>query len=558
MSDGETTARAAQQAPSSAQVHAHASLSRRAVLAHLRHELRTPINAIVGYSEMLIEEAEDRRQNSVVADLTRIRTAGMQVRDLVDLFLDPARAEASLGSMDPERFEARLRHDLRVPINTIVGYAELLQEDAKTSDRAHLVPDFERIRAAGEGLLEVINGISKLSNPEEAHLDTSAGSKSALAQDAVTSIHAPRNSAAVAWGGERSRLLVVDDTATTRDLLSRRLMREGYAVAVAGNGREALERIRTEGFDLVLLDIMMPELNGFEVLKRIKSDERLRHIPIIMISALDESESVVQCIERGAEDYLPKPFDPVLLRARIGSSLERKRLRDREQAYLQQLRIERERAERLLLNVLPQPIVDRLKRGETVIADSFSEVTVLFADLVEFTELSGRIAPAELVQRLNEIFSTFDELAERYGLEKIKTIGDAYMVVGGVPTPRAEHAEAIAEMALDMMQATNRAASGDGKPFRIRAGIHTGPVVAGIIGTAKFAYDLWGDTVNIASRMESHGIPGSIQVSPASYARLRNKYVFAERGVIELKGKGSMQTYLLTGRKERITARASA
>jgi class 3 adenylate cyclase len=212
------------------------------------------------------------------------------------------------------------------------------------------------------------------------------------------------------------------------------------------------------------------------------------------------------------------------------------------------LQLEQERSERLLLNVLPAPIAARLKAGEGVIADAFPEVTVLFADLVGFTRRSQQIGPAQVVATLNELFSEFDQLAQRHGLEKIKTIGDAYMVAGGLPTPRPDHAEAIAEMALAMQAEVARHADPSGQPLAVRIGIDTGPVEAGVIGTTKFSYDLWGDTVNTASRMESHGIPGCIQVTARTYQRLRDGYRLERRGPIPVRGMGEMVTWFLVGR----------
>ncbi|NEP11948.1 MAG: PAS domain S-box protein [Symploca sp. SIO2C1] len=220
------------------------------------------------------------------------------------------------------------------------------------------------------------------------------------------------------------------------------------------------------------------------------------------------------------------------------------------------LQAEKEKSERLLLNILPEAIVKRLKQdhwelgksnGEALIAEQFDEVTIMFADIVGFTPLSARIAPKELVNLLNHIFSLFDQLAQKHGLEKIKTIGDAYMVAGGLPVPKDNHAEAIADMALDMQQAINQFQVETGEKFAIRIGINTGPVVAGVIGIKKFIYDLWGDTVNVASRMESQGEPGSIQVSATVYERLQDKYLLEERGAIAVKGKGTMTTYWLLG-----------
>lgn len=218
-----------------------------------------------------------------------------------------------------------------------------------------------------------------------------------------------------------------------------------------------------------------------------------------------------------------------------------------------ELQHEKERSESLLLNILPEAIANRLKADPSTIADSFAEVTILFADIVGFTDMSSRISPITLVSVLNEVFSVFDRLADRHGLEKIKTIGDAYMVVGGLPMPRNDHAEAIADMALDMLLAIESFNLNAKFPelttnLSMRIGVNTGAVVAGVIGKNKFIYDLWGDTVNIASRMESHGIAGSIQVTEATYVRLQHKFQLEERGAIAIKGRGEMQTYWLRGK----------
>ena len=227
------------------------------------------------------------------------------------------------------------------------------------------------------------------------------------------------------------------------------------------------------------------------------------------------------------------------------------RVRERT-AQLQETNVEllkeQEKSDRLLLNILPESIAARLKDGQSSIADGFAEVTILFADIVGFTVLSAQRSPEELLDFLNEIFSAFDYLTEKYGLEKIKTIGDAYMVVGGLPNPSTNHAESIAEMALDMQDELAKFNAKHHAEINIRIGINTGPAIAGVIGTKKFIYDLWGDAVNTASRMESHGIAGAIQVTQSTYDILQNKYLFKERGTIHVKGKGDMNTYLLAGR----------
>jgi adenylate cyclase len=224
-------------------------------------------------------------------------------------------------------------------------------------------------------------------------------------------------------------------------------------------------------------------------------------------------------------------------------------LRKKEFRARQELEIAQQQSEKLILNILPRVIAEQLKQEHTTIADSFLEVTVLFADIVGFTELSSHTPPPQLVELLNTIFCLFDELAELHGVEKIKTIGDAYMAVAGLPNHRSDHAIAIANMALDMQKSVNQFNQEQNQSFRLRIGISTGPVVAGVIGLKKFAYDLWGDTVNTASRMESHGIAGTIQVCEASYDLLKEQYLLEKRGLIKVKGKGEMITYLLKGIK---------
>jgi guanylate cyclase len=231
------------------------------------------------------------------------------------------------------------------------------------------------------------------------------------------------------------------------------------------------------------------------------------------------------------------------------------RARERAMAELARqhhaLELEQAKSERLLLNVLPGPVAARLKEADGIIADACPEVTVLFADIVGFTQLSERLPAAELVGVLDNVFARWDTLARNRGVEKIKTIGDAYMVASGIPMPREDHAEAIAEMALAMGPELARVAAETGLTLQVRIGIDTGPVTAGVIGRAKFIYDLWGDTVNTASRMESHALPGTIHVTQRTHARLEGRYELRPRGTIEVKGKGPLSTYLLIGRREK-------
>ena len=354
------------------------------------------------------------------------------------------------------------------------------------------------------------------------------------------------------------KVLVVDDSKTLRRILIRELNGIGITnISEAGDGNEAVERLRVESFDLMLLDMEMPELDGLGVLKVVKSTPELSYLPVIIVSSAEDFDRIVECIQVGAEDYLPKPFNVVLLRARVFSSLEKKRLRDLDREHILELQREKEmlhieqmKSEKLMLNILPKPIADRLKRGEKNIAGSYPEVTVLFSDLVGFTKMSAKKTAPELVKLLNDIFSRFDKRAELLGLEKIKTIGDAYMAVGGLPIPRSDHAEIVADMALGMYQDLADFNQDNQQEIQMRIGIHSGPVVAGVIGFTKFSYDLWGNTVNTASRMESTSGNGRIQVSAITHELLKEHFVLEEREMIECKGLGPMLTSYVNARKQ--------
>lgn len=352
---------------------------------------------------------------------------------------------------------------------------------------------------------------------------------------------------------DRANILVVDDTPDNLRLLSAILTDQGYRVRKALNGQTALKTVRTVPPDLILLDINMPGINGYEVCQELKADDQTKEIPIIFISALDDVLDKVKAFNVGGVDYITKPFQAEEVIARIDNQLTIRQLQKQLQSQNDLLRQEQEKSERLLLNILPKSIVTQLKEDQNAIAEQFNEATFLFADLVGFTGLSAPMTPGEVVKLLNEIFSTFDQIVERQGLEKIRTIGDSYFVAGGLPLRRDDHAEAIAEMALEMQQKISHFQWSNGESLQLRIGINTGgPVVAAVIGIKKFAYDVWGDTVNIASRMESQGVPGKIQVTSATYERLRDQYLFQERGAITVRGKGEMTTYWLLGKKSEI------
>jgi class 3 adenylate cyclase len=491
-----------------------------ALAAFLRQEFGSSVAAIIGFVEILIEDARRHGLEGYLPDLERMRSAATQLSTLVTQAVD------AFGSSPGET--ATFRHDLRTPLNAIKGYGELLIEEAH--DRAHdaLQQDLAKVVDLADRLLGEIDRLAAAAVPPTDVVGN--------VLRAIKPLDAPDSGYRSAASGH---ILIVDDNVSNRDLLSRRLAREGYRTTTAEDAAAAFAQIAHEPFDLVLLDLMMPGISGFEALCRLKSEASTRHIPVIMISALDELDSAVRCIEAGAEDYLPKPFNPVLLRARIAACLERKRLLD-------ELRIEQERSEALLLNILPRAVVARMRQGETVIADRIPEATVLFSDLVDFTGLSATLPPEETVKLLGLLFSQFDDLALRCGLETIKTVGDGYMVTSGILERRPDGASAVAEMGLSMLDITESASRAfDGK-LQLRIGIHTGgPIVAGVLGTHKVAFDVWGDAVNTAKRMETYGLPGRVHVSATTRQALGNGFSFEPRGPLDIKGKGPMETYFL-------------
>ena len=333
-------------------------------------------------------------------------------------------------------------------------------------------------------------------------------------------------------------VLVVDDEEQNRSLLRDPLEARGYTVTEAESGLQALKEIAKNPPDAILLDLMMPKMDGFEVCRRLRANAATAHIPILMVTALSERKERIMGIAAGANDFLIKPVDIHDVILRVRNAVYTKRLYD-------QLEMEKEKSDHLLLNILPKPIAARMKKGETHIADYYPEVTVLVADLVGFTALSTHISPEQVVQLLNEIFSSFDLLVDAHHLEKIKTIGDAYMAAGGLFVPDAPHAEESAELALAMQKKIMQINEKYATSVPLRIGICTGPVVAGVIGHKRFAYDLWGETVNIACRLESSGQAGKIQIAESTHERLKHKYAFKPKHTIEVKGYHHLSAYWL-------------
>ncbi len=331
-------------------------------------------------------------------------------------------------------------------------------------------------------------------------------------------------------------LLVVDDNENNRDMLVRLLNRQGIETSTATNGREALEMIKATNYDLVLLDIMMPEVDGFQVLQTMKADSVMQEVPVIVLSAIHDMDAIIRCIKMGADDYLPKPIDLTLLRARVGASVQKKRLRDREK--------------QLLLNILPPRIAEELRENGFVEPRHLDEATILFTDFVKFSQITRQLGAVDLVKLLNVCFTEFDHIVERRRLEKLKTIGDSYMLVGGLEPGTGSHPVDAILAALEMVEIVQNFPLPEGIELAVRIGIHAGPVVAGVVGVHKFAFDVWGDAVNYSARLETCSEPNRINISSHMKSLVEGFFDCEYRGQIETKDLLHEDMYFVNGKVE--------
>ena len=334
----------------------------------------------------------------------------------------------------------------------------------------------------------------------------------------------------VAEGG---RILVVDDDATNRMKMSMAVRALGHETEIAEDGREAMEKLSRANYDLVLLDILMPEMDGYEVLSAIKADPDLRGIPVIVISAVDELDSVVKAIELGAEDYLPKSFKPVLLKARIGTNLERAQYRAQERSHYQQVAQAKKRADELLATLMPKQIARMLKANQKLLPIRYEDVTILFCDIVGFTAYSESNPPESVFAQLESLVEQFEDLVAAHGMMKVKTIGDAFLATANLLQDLDHPVREAVGCGLEMVDAASRSAA----EWQVRVGIDHGPVIAGIIGRKNFQFDVWGDTVNTAARIEEISRPGSVTISGRAWQNLDQQARGRSLGLVDLKGK---------------------
>jgi CheY-like chemotaxis protein/signal transduction histidine kinase len=520
----------------------------RASLAQVRDQLRTPASAIVSYSRMLLADLTGPGREALRGDVEKIRAAGELFLARVQDLLDPDHIAAREQSEDRVLVLGRLRHELRTPLNAVIGYSELIMESlVENGGDQSIAEDIRQILAAAREALTAAEGLV-----DSAEMGQTRGvgltRATALAQEVLSKIQ-PLWADSSGVPLREGTVLVIDDAEANRELLVHQLARQGYTVTKAASGKAAFEILEAQLVDIILLDILMPGMDGIDVLRRLKADPALREIPVIVISALDELDSVIRCIQMGAEDFVTKPFDPVLLGARIGTILEVRCLRERERAYADALNRQQEWSDRLLRRAFPSVLAERLKAGDTGIVESTADGTVLVAGVQGPAELT-RFGPCAQVETVGALFARFDTILDQMGLELVKTTGHGYTVVAGLLSQKDNHERVIADLALALHEETRRFSEETQQQYRLRIGIHVGAVAAGIIASRHLAFDLWGDAVETAQQLQITAAPGTIQVSQSLYARLRESYSMLSRGIVEVRGKGEMQTYNLQGRLE--------
>lgn len=513
---------------------------RKATLAHIRHELRTPVNGIIGYSEMLLEDVHDE---TFTADLEKIRAGGHKLLGLIDEVLgDRARgAGAGETDMNLEDYGEEIRVGLRTPVTSVVGYAEMLLETAREEGREELIADLQRIHTSAHRLLDLSGDIVGLATGGQAAPSVNDSQASELTRAVLSKI---KPASGENLGDAEGRLLVVDDNAMNRDLLSRQLARQGYIVLTASDGAQALELLRNQAVDLILLDVIMPIMDGVETLKRLKSDENLLEIPVLMLSSLNEVDGALRCIEMGAEDYLSKPVKPAVLNARISANLELYRMRERERAYRERLAADEAFIESLLLSAFPEGVVERVRAGATDVADVAPEATVLACKVKGLATPLSSGAIKDQLMGFRPLCSTVESLAREHGVETCIWRSDGFLAVAGAPVPVEDHVERATALGRALLTESVKLQGADGKPLQMGLGLHTGPVVAAALGGERLRYEIWGEGVGTAEAVASSAANGSLVASPPVHARLKDRFAFEAQAVRDIGGV-QMRTYRL-------------
>lgn len=508
-------------------------------LAALVHDLRNVLSQVIGYGEMIAESFAGQSPPPSLVELLNVARSRIEwLEHAMDAVGPDSHSEFSrewdecVASLQ-ERFES-----------TVAALG--------SSDDMDLRFDLQQLGSAVESLARY-RARSGGDWPQEGAVPGESSDREVVAEPSLATLDSSGEPSGHAKHLRDARLLVADDSESNRILLARILRRKGAHVTEARDGSEVLERIVDQSFDLIILDIVMPRLDGITALQEMKNRGLLEFQPVVMISAIEEVGDIVKCIESGADDYIQKPFNATILIARIGSLLERKRLRQQErertenlESALRNLELERNRARDLLLNILPGFIANELQETGQVIPRYFVDTSICFADIVGFGK-SSREMPAEgLVAVLHDVFTAFDQITQHFHLEKLKTVGDAYMFAGGLSGDCSSHPVDIVLAAQAMIDCLDSIPNAREIGWKIRLGIHLGPLIGGVTGKLKFAFDVWGETVNTAARLEAASAPNRINISEQMKTRVQDFVKCSHRGKIEIK-EGQIDMFFVEG-----------
>lgn len=510
------------------------------ILETIRMELIKFLEVIQVYSKIIESDLSSTNQlyglklEVVIAGQHAIKHIAITAQSLclkINHSFTLALIENDKSKLDLFNFLASLQHTLLRSLYEIIAYHENVTELDIYNLGYKMHHNINQIYDAAN---LCIRQIKKLYHASESKTPFSSFEKSIKALKDALSVDKNRKERSPSSLTIAGKLLVIEEDPMMQDLYKRQIEFFGYQVIISKPKKNIIGLIKKNDIDIILLKLLMINTNSFTLLSKIYKQISNTNIPILVISPLINKHVIKKSLARGAVDFIKEPLEQEIFKTKINNCIERKKLLDREQEYLSNINTNKNEAEKALYST-----------GEICIAKQSNDASILFADIADFTKITDQLSPQKTVRLLNILFSAFDAIVDKHNIEKIKTIGDNYMALSGLPKPNHHHAEALADAALDMMATVKNINDQLNLNIKLRIGINSGPVVAGLIGTKKATYDVWGKTVNIASRIESQGVAGKIQVSNSTYELIKNNYELVYRGEIDIKGIGLSKTYFL-------------
>ncbi len=485
--------------------------------SNFRHDLRSNFSVLIGFGEVLREDLIQSQNPTAVAELdTALDEARLLLDDTITMI-----NHCSLSSI--ETFKSEVKAGF--------GKGALTSLRSINKKLGHL----ESVLGKQELLFNMIEAVRQLTRrcnaPFEERLQL-RNSRSAVKQKILSETSAD---------GSRGHVMVIDDETHNLYLIKTFLSRLNLSVSTFTEAEKAIEELQNGGVDLILLDLHMPQMSGLEFLKLIKARSEFSEIPVLVVTASDDADELAECIEAGAVDSLPKPFQSAFLKARVLTSLDLQAAKKRERAFAEELQIQKNRIEELLSVILPQDIIDELRTNGEVQPRRHENVCVLFCDIVNFTQSCDTQDPVKILADLQSLFSEFEAITDLHGLQKIKTIGDSFMAAAGLSGPDDKPELQAVRAGLEMIACAENHSSG----WKVRVGIHSGPVVSGLVGSKQFLFDIWGDTVNTAARIERAGSAQILTASKRAFEKLGGHVQGHSLGLVELKGKGQQEVFVI-------------